>query len=147
MYCIYSTIYGIQLPEKLNEDLQHEEVSELFDSNGDSNPEKQDSLKLSNGDRFVCCIPYSGEGLADLHFGYELGSTENHRAPLMQVTEEIKNKFEEARKYSIKFLKENWQELNDEFGDASEKQQKVFDELINCLETSSPMVYQAYSTS
>jgi len=139
MYAIYTTIYGILVPNELNEDLQEAEFTELF----------YDITKVTEPKGFCCSVPYSGDGLADIHLGVAMDSTEsNSKKVISEPTAEQKECAEIhipiVKEMFLKIIKEMREEHPDweQPGDA-----EIIDKFLALLDISNLEVYRAYSTS
>ena len=138
MYSIWTTIYGIDVPKELNEKLQRTEVSEMF-------------MEIGQGDLpegFDCDTPYSGDGLADVHLGIVLDSTESRsRKVVSEPTDEQRESFKDGLEKLKVFLDNEAQSWEDEGYPMDSDQQEVFDAFKKLLDEAEPTVYRAYSTS
>ena len=137
MYSIYTTIYGICVPEELNRKLQKSDLSELLGG--------VDGLPVG----FSCDIPYSGDGLADVHLGVEIDSTDSRsRKVVLEPTLEQKTMVEQYMPVvKAKFL-EGIAELKEENPDWDDPEEMaVVDEFVALLDSKDYIIYRAYSTS
>jgi len=135
MYVIYTTMYGICIPENLNKQLQLNEISERFDE-----------INLPDG--FQCNVPYSGDGFADIHLGIEIDSTENlSKKVYTSVTDEQKDLFKAGVRVLKKKFVEAYKEIKVEFPDCMGKEDDEIVQKFLKLLDGEPELYRAYSTS
>ena len=138
MYSIWTTMYGIEVPEALNRKLQETEVSEMF--------MEIDRNQLPEG--FGCDIPYSGDDIADVHLGVFLDSTESKsRKVISEPTEKQRQTFINGLNVLKTFMNETLNEWNEGEYPLEDDQTEVFNEFMKLLDEAEPSVYRAYSTS
>jgi hypothetical protein len=134
MYEIYTTMFGICIPDELNRKLQEAEITELFDG--------------FRRREFQANIPYSGADEADIHLGVALQSTESRSKVL--VTEPTKSQlkdFEEGLEQFKEHFKVACEETEEEFSDLySDEENALIKQFVEALD-GEPVVYRAYSTS
>ena len=75
MYCIYTIIYGVKIPDELNERIQGCNLElKLFEYN----PTIKELMRTQEDKQFpfILNVPYAGSGLADTHLGINMGCTD-----------------------------------------------------------------------
>lgn len=143
MYSIHTYLWGVQLPDQMNEKFQQLELSEVkFD----------DRLQeLCRSYEMEFDIPYSGDGTPGLHFGIYLDSTEAHigkgTAPMPKEPDDVeKAKFLEFRNALCQLITDIYDEWDEEEPldfESSVAAAHVLQYLMN----TEPSIYSAYSTS
>jgi len=132
MYEVYTTIWGIKVPEELNHKLQESELAEAFHC-------------MDSVEGFTAEVPYAGAGMPDIHLGIVLSTDNAACLGEKDVTEAQRELFTKTlADWRALFEREmdDWREEDS----LTEEDEKILEEFHAVLDQS-PTVYRAYSTS